>query len=202
MSIKSDVSAGSAPRKIGYMRVSTKKQSLVMQRVALKNADCDVIYYDRGISGKVFPRKGLSKALAALCAGDSLVVYRQDRLGRIVLELEKLLHDLIERGVHLCVLSQPCDIYTAGGRFSYRLHAVLAQHESDIVGERTRDGMVTRKAAGTRFGRKLKLSPEQALAAQTMLALPDMSLTKVAAVFSVTANTVKRAIDRLESEGV
>ena len=173
-----------------------------MQRAALKNAGCHAIYYDRGVSGKVFPRKGLHKAFSALRSGDSLIVYKQDRLGRIVLELEKLLHDLMGRGAHLLVLSQPCDIYTAGGRFSYRLHAVLAEHESDITSERTKDGMGSRKAAGSRFGRKLKLTDEQALAAKAMLALPDMSLTKVAAVFCVSANTLKRALDRLESERV
>ncbi|MCZ6804833.1 MAG: recombinase family protein [Proteobacteria bacterium] len=116
-------------RKIGYARVSTKDQHLDMQLIALEKAGCDKIYRDHGISGKVFPRKGLDKALKALDEGDILVVHKLDRLGRDTLELLKLLKQLEERKVRLHSLTQSIDISTASGKLTLTIFAALAEHE-------------------------------------------------------------------------
>jgi len=186
--------------KIGYARVSTKKQTLTMQRRALKAAGCSKIYSDRGISGKVFPRKGLTKALNALTAGDTLVVYKQDRLGRLVLELAKLLQYFLEHKITLHSLTQTMDITSANGRLMYYFCAVLAEHESEQTGERTKDGMTAKKAEGSQQGRKPLLTPAKASAAREMLATQDFSLIHTAKLFGVSTRTLKRAIKRIESE--
>ncbi|MBL4836421.1 MAG: recombinase family protein [Kordiimonadaceae bacterium] len=187
-------------KKIGYARVSTKKQTLTMQRQALKAAGCNRVYSDNGVSGKVFPRKGLTQALDALEAGDTLVVYKQDRLGRLVLELARLLHYFLSRKIVFLSLTQSMDITTPSGRLMYYFCAVLAEHESDQTGERTRDGMEVKKTKGSRFGRKPLLSAANAMAAREMLAAGGVTVADTARLFDVSPRTLKRAIKALESE--
>ena len=187
-------------KRIGYARVSTKKQKLTMQRQALKAAGCARIYCDDGVSGKVFPRKGLTGALDALEAGDTLVVYRQDRLGRLVLELARLLQHFLTKKIKFLSLTQAIDITTPNGRLMYHFCAVLAEHESDQTGERTKDGIEAKKITGSRFGRKPLLTPAKAVAARDMLATKNVTLTNTAKLFGVSSRTLRRAITRLENE--
>ena len=187
-------------KKIGYARVSTKKQTLAMQRQALKAAGCSRIYSDNGVSGKVFPRKGLTQALNALEAGDTLVVYKQDRLGRLVLELAKLLRHLLSKKIALESLTQSMDITSASGRLMYYFCAVLAEHESDQTGERTRDGMEVKKIKGSRFGRKPLLSAANAMAARKILEADGVTIADTAKLFDVSPRTLKRALLALDSE--
>jgi len=187
-------------KKIGYARVSKKEQNLSMQRRALKAAGCDIIFHDKGVSGKVFPRKGLDKALNALSRHDTLIVYKQDRLGRLVLELAKLLHYFLNKNIQFVSLTQTMDITTPNGRLMYHFCAVLAEHESDQTGERTKDGLEAKKAQGKKLGRKPKLSPAKARAAQEMLDTKEFTITNTAKLFGISPRTLRRAISRLERE--
>ena len=196
--MSADLSLSQTPQKIGYARVSTKGQKLASQINALKEAGCDPIFKDKGVSGKIFPRKGLSQALKALKRGDMLVVHKLDRLGRTVLGLAQLQEQFEARGINLCSLTQSLDMSTASGRLTFYILAAFAQFESDINAERTKGGIKARRSKGKRLGRKPKLSPEQIMAAREMLKNPGMSLTTVAALFRVAPNTIRRGVNRLQ----
>lgn len=103
-------------KKIGYARVSTSDQNLDLQLSALKAAGCTKVYTDQGVSGAEFERDGLSKALKALQAGDMLVVWRLDRLGRSLVDLVRLISELGEREVEFHSLSEAIDTSSSGGR--------------------------------------------------------------------------------------
>jgi len=182
-------------RKIGYARVSTPQQHLDMQLTALTNAGCEQVFHDHGISGKLFPRKGLTKALKTLNDGDTLVIHKLDRLGRDTLELLKLQHTLSKRKIHLHSLTQSLDISTASGKLTFTIFAALAEHESMINGERTKGGMAARKAVGVRLGRPKKLTSDNIATARKMQKDHGLSMAALARFFDVSHNTIKRALD-------
>ncbi len=140
-------------RKIGYVRVSDKDQSEDLQIDALKNAGCDLIYGDHGVSGAITKRCGLDHVLASLEAGDTLVVWKLDRLGRSTIHLLQLLSDLRDRGVDFQALTQGIDTTTAVGRMLYGQLAVFAEYERSLISERTKAGMAAAKARGVHVGR-------------------------------------------------
>ena len=181
-------------RKIGYMRISTKNrnQSLTMQRAALEEFGCERLFADKGISGSKFPRPALTEALEYAQAGDTLVVWRQDRLGRDPFWMEKLLKQFDTRKIAFHSIMQPHDLRTANGRLMFRINAALDAYEVDTVSERTRQGMATHKAKGSRFGRKAKITPAKALAAKKMLSSSDMNVDEVASHFQVSPRTLSR----------
>ena len=114
-------------RKIGYARVSTKDQRLRMQRDGLNAAGCDLIFEDHGVSGKESSRSGLDTMLAELRAGDTVVVFKLDRLGRSVLHLADLLVRFQKDGIHFCSLSEGINTTTPGGKLVYHLFSALAR---------------------------------------------------------------------------
>jgi len=180
-------------RKIGYARCSTKEQNIDAQLIALNKAGCDAIYTDIGISGRIFPRKGLSEALNAMKADDTLIVQRQDRLGRVAFELLKLRVWLEERDMQFCSLTQSMDIRTSSGKLNYTIFAGISEHESDINAERTKGGIAARKASGVRLGRPPSLTKAQIAAARKMVEADTMSMAAIARTFNVSHNTIKRA---------
>ncbi len=180
-------------RLIGYARCSTKDQNIDAQLIALKKAGCEAVYTDEGISGRMFPRKGLSEALGAMQAGDTLVVQRQDRLGRVAFELLKLRAWLEERDIQFCSLTQSMDISTSSGKLNYTIFAGISEHESDINAERTKGGIAARKASGVRLGRPPILTKAQITAARKMVEADTMSMAAIARTFDVSHNTIKRA---------
>jgi DNA invertase Pin-like site-specific DNA recombinase len=187
-------------RLIGYARVSTQEQNLDMQLIALKNVGCEIIFSDKGISGKVFVRKGLKEALSVLNKGDTLVVYKLDRLGRNTFELLKLQRKLEHKQVHLRSLTQNIDLSNASGKLTFTIFAALSEHESNINGERTKGGMAVKKADGVRLGRPNKLTPNDVAAIQKMIDSKDLSLAAIARSFKVSPKTIKRAIDSASSQ--
>lgn len=187
-------------RLIGYARVSTQEQNLDMQLIALKKAGCAVIFSDKGISGKVFVRKGLKEALSILSKGDTLVVYKLDRLGRNTFELLKLQRKLEHKQVHLRSLTQNIDLSNASGKLTFTIFAALSEHESNINGERTKGGMAARKADGVRLGRPNKLTHDDISTIQKMINNKNLSLAAIARSFKVSPKTIKRAIDSANSK--
>jgi DNA invertase Pin-like site-specific DNA recombinase len=141
---------------IGYARVSTVDQNEALQRNALKEAGCSRIYVDHA-SGKNADRPELTKALDRLEEGDTLVVWKLDRLGRSLLDLITIVNDLEGRQVNFRSLTDGFDTGTAGGRMMFQVMGALAEYERNLIRERTRAGLAAAKAAGHRGGPKFKL---------------------------------------------
>ena len=140
--------------KIGYARVSTREQNLSSQEDALGKAGCSKIYKDK-ISGKVFNREGLSACMEYLRSGDTLVIYRLDRLGRSVKEMLDLCAQLEQRRVKLVSLQDNLDTSTAVGRFTMQILASLAEYNRNLILEGCKAGIEAAKKRGVQFGRKL-----------------------------------------------
>src|SRR5438094_9459605 len=138
--------------KLGYARVSTEDQTLNLQLDALKQAGCDQLFRDV-ISGAKDPRPGLDQALSHLRAGDTLVVWRLDRLGRTLKYLIELINQFNERGVGFQSLTEQIDTTTSGGKLIFRIFGALAEFERDVIRERTRAGLAAARARGRNSGR-------------------------------------------------
>ncbi len=139
--------------RIGYARVSTRDQNLDLQRDALQKAGCDKIYKDT-ISGTKSQRPGLDQALDNLRKGDTLVVWKLDRLGRSVKDLLDFAGGLNDRGVGFVSLTDAIDTTTVSGRFFFNVMASLAQMERELMIERTQAGLQAAREQGRVGGRK------------------------------------------------
>jgi DNA invertase Pin-like site-specific DNA recombinase len=145
---------------IGYARISTLDQTLALQQDALTAAGCEQLYTDTA-SGSVTERPGLSQALSHLRAGDTLVVWRLDRLGRSLPHLIETVRQLQERGIGFRSLQEQLDTRTSGGKLVFHVFGALAEFERDLVRERTHAGVVAARARGRLFGRPRRLTPQQ-----------------------------------------
>lgn len=153
---------------IGYARVSTSEQNLGLQRDALTHAGCLKIFEDT-ISGTRVPRPGLTKALEALRAGDTLVVWKLDRLGRSVKQLVDLVTELHTEDVEFHSLTDSINTGTPSGRFFFHVMASLAEMERELTVERTRAGLETARKLGRTGGRKPKMTPSKIESARQLL---------------------------------
>jgi DNA invertase Pin-like site-specific DNA recombinase len=145
---------------IGYARVSTDDQNLDLQRDALQKAGCEQIFTDR-VSGTKATRPGLTEALSHLRSGDTLVVWRLDRLGRSLSHLIATVNELQERGVGFKSLTESMDTTTSGGRLVFNIFGSLAEFEREIIRERTNAGLTAARARGRNGGRPRKLTAKQ-----------------------------------------
>jgi len=180
------------PRLVGYARVSTDEQTTALQLDALRAAGCAAIHEDSA-SGASRSRPGLSRALEDLAAGDTLVVWRLDRLGRSLRDLLDISEMLRDRDVALRSLTDHIDTGTAAGRMLYAVLGAVAQFERDVLRERTVAGMRAAKSRGEHIGRPLVLSPTQIREAKKMLERGE-SANHVARVLRVGRSTLYRAI--------
>lgn len=146
---------------IGYARVSTDEQNLELQLEALERAGCGKIYQDTGVSGTVAKRPGLDRAFAALKRGDTLVVWRLDRLGRSLGHLIQTIGALERRSAHFRSLTETIDTGSSGGRLVFHLMGAMAEFEHALISERTRAGMRVARMNGRAIGRPPALSREQ-----------------------------------------
>jgi DNA invertase Pin-like site-specific DNA recombinase len=178
--------------RLGYARVSTDDQTTALQRDALEKAECDEIFEDAA-SGSSRSRPGLDRALERLRAGDTLVVWRLDRLGRSLRDLLDLAEALQSRGVALRSLSDHIDTSTAAGRMLYAVLGAVAQFERDVMRERTTAGLAAAKRRGERLGRRPALTPAQVREARAMLERGE-GAAHVARVLRVGRSTLYRAI--------
>jgi DNA invertase Pin-like site-specific DNA recombinase len=148
---------------IGYARVSTNEQHLHLQQDALNAAGCLKIYTDT-ISGTKSVRKGLAEALEYIRNGDTLVVWRLDRLGRSLKDLIERITDLHSRNIGFKSLMENIDTTTSGGKLIFHIFGALAEFERDIIKERTTAGLTAARARGRRGGRpRSSLSNERKL---------------------------------------
>lgn len=182
---------------IGYARVSTEDQRLDLQIDALQKAGVDPEnIYQEHVSGVKTKRPEFIACKRALREGDTLVVWRLDRLGRSLIELCQLAMDLERMGVHLRSLTEHIDTGTAGGRLIFNVFAAVAQFERDIISERTKAGLKAARARGARGGRPPILDARQVKMAQVMLADPTVTMEDVASSLGVSHSTISRAIAR------
>lgn len=154
---------------IGYARVSTQDQNLELQKEALKTAGCTVIFEDK-VSGSRSDRPGLAKLMDVLREGDSIIVWKLDRLGRSLKHLVGLVADLEKRGVQFRSLTDSIDTGTPAGRFFFHVMAALAQMEQELAIERTRAGLAIAKKRGRRGGRPRKMRDSKIESAEKLLA--------------------------------
>jgi len=145
---------------IGYARVSTEDQNLVLQVDAIAKAGCDRIFEDR-ISGSVAQRPGLTEAIGFVRKGDTLVVWRLDRLGRSLKNLIEVVGQLEEREIGLKSLKEAIDTTTSAGRLVFQIFGALAEFERNLIRERTMAGLAAARARGRQSGRPMKLDEAQ-----------------------------------------
>lgn len=179
---------------VGYARVSTEEQKLDLQIQALEKAGCDLIDKDHGQSGAHLIRSGLEAALQRLKTGDTLVVWRLDRLGRSLSGLVGIMEELGRRGIQFRSITENIDTATSGGKLMFHMMAALAEFERSIISERTKAGMAAAKSRGKRLGRPKALTEEQLNQAKHKIVYLGCSRTRVAREMNVCPRTLKRHI--------
>lgn len=184
---------------IGYARVSTTEQDTALQIDALKAAGCERIYKESG-SGKSRKRPELEKFLDMVRAGDTLIVWRLDRLGRSLKDLVEIVTELEEKEVGFRSLTESIDTTNAGGKLIFHIFAALSEFERSLIQERTKAGLAAARARGRKGGRPRKLDYKQVQKARAMLADPAITKTEVAEHFGVTRMTLNEAIHRAEED--
>ena len=137
---------------VGYARVSTLEQDIALQVDALKKAGCDTMFNDTA-SGAITLRPGLTNALSYVRKGDTLVVWRLDRLGRSLRHLIDVIADLEKRGIGFRSLQESIDTTTSGGRLIFQIFGALAEFERNLIRERTQAGLKAARARGRLGGR-------------------------------------------------
>lgn len=184
----------SSGRRIGYARVSTKDQKLRMQMDALKSVDCDLIFEDHGVSGKKASRAGIDAMLGELKSGDTVIVFKLDRLGRSVLHLADLLVRFQNDGIHFCSISEGINTTTPGGKLVYHLFSAFAEFQRDVIVENTLAGLDAAKRRGSKLGRPPVLDAETIIAAQSLIAAEHLSISEVARRVGASRVTLARAL--------
>ena len=179
--------------KIGYARVSKEDQKLDLQMDALTKHGCEIIYQDHGVSGAKTSRPELDKCLAALKTGDSLVVWKFDRLGRTAFHLTRLIQELTEKGIFFVSLTQSFDTATPSGKFMSTVMAGAAEYERDVLIERNNAGVRAAQSRGVHCGRKRRLTLNQI---ETLKALYESgtAANDLATQFHISVPSVYRTL--------
>jgi DNA invertase Pin-like site-specific DNA recombinase len=178
---------------IGYARVSTQDQNLDLQRDALGKAGCERIFEEHA-SGARDDRPKLAAAMSHLRAGDTLVVYKLDRLGRSLRSLITFVEELNQRGINFKSISDAIDTGSAAGRFFFHVMGALAQMERELIVERTNAGLAAARARGHKGGRKPVLTPKQVECARRLLEDRSVTIKDVAMRLGVNRATIYRAL--------
>jgi len=185
---------------IGYMRVSKTdgSQVLDLQRDALlATGVAENNIYSDAASGKHDDRVGLAACLKALRGGDTLVVWKLDRLGRNLRPLVNIIHDLPERGVGLKVLTghgATIDTTTPAGKLVFGIFAALAEFERELISERTRAGLASARARGRKGGRRPKMTPAKLRLAQGAMGKPETNVGALCEELGITRSTLYRHV--------
>lgn len=186
--------------RVGYMRVSKTdgRQVTDLQHDALLAAGVEVRHmYEDAASGKREARPGLDACLKALRAGDTLVVWKLDRLGRDLRHLVNVVHALTAQGVGLRVLAgygAEIDTDTPAGRLVFGLFAALAEFERDLIVERTKAGLAAARARGRRGGRPFALTPAKLRLAAAAMGQPETAVRELCQEIGVSKATLYRHV--------
>ena len=177
--------------KIGYARVSTEDQNLDLQNDALKDANCDHIYEEK-MSGKIKNRPALDEALNFMRKGDTLVVWKLDRLGRSLKHLIEIINNLMDNGMYFMSLQEKIDTTSTSGKLIFHIFAALAEFEREIISERTKAGLKAARARGRFGGRPKKLNEEQAQMVRKMWKDHTIPIEEICRTFDISRTAMYR----------
>jgi DNA invertase Pin-like site-specific DNA recombinase len=180
---------------IGYARVSTQDQNPQLQLDALTGAACEQVFHETA-TGTFRDRPELTACLRTLRKGDSLVVWKLDRLARSLKDLVEIIHDLNQRGIGFRSLTESIDTVSSGGRLVFHIFGALAEFEHSLIRERTLAGLAAARARGRKGGRKPALSSADVRKAAAMLSDPKITKAEVAKHFSVSRVTLNASLAR------
>lgn len=175
--------------KIGYARVSTVEQNLDLQKDALLAAGCERVITDKA-SGSTASRPGLEKLKEQLRAGDTLVVWRLDRLGRSLRDLIGWVSYLEEQRVGLLSLHEAIDTNTNSGKLTFHLFGALAEFERNLIRERTQAGLAAARARGKKGGRPTALDKDKRALAVRLYHENIMPIAKICAMLGISKPTL------------
>ncbi|HTY68230.1 MAG TPA: recombinase family protein [Alphaproteobacteria bacterium] len=181
--------------RIGYARVSTDDQTLDLQRDALKKAKCRQIYEEHA-SGKNTARPQLEACLKSVREGDTLIVWRLDRLGRSLADLIRLTQELQVRGIGFASLTEKIDTQSPTGRLVFHVFGALAEFERNLIRERTLAGLKAARARGRKGGRPRKLSSRDLKTVRTLVNSGEVPIGTIAEQFCISRSTLYRNLDR------
>src|SRR5512132_2573796 len=176
---------------IRYARISTSDQTLDLQKDALEKAGCERIFTDTA-SGAKQERVGLDEALSYVRKGDTLVVWRLDRLGRSLPHLIETITGLENRGIGFKSLTESIDTTTSGGKLVFHIFGALAEFERDIIRERTQAGLTAARARGRKGGRPKSLTPKKAQMAQALYNDKNNTIDEICKTLNVSRATLYR----------
>ena len=178
---------------IGYARVSTGEQNLQLQTDALEEAGCERIYTDE-VSGATWERPGLDRAREQVRAGDVLVVWKLDRLGRSMKDLIEQVEALDDLDAGFKSLQESIDTTTPGGRLIFHIFGALAEFERDMIRRRTMAGLRAAEARGRTGGRPRAISEEDLPTIQKLMRDPEVPAARIAEMFGVSTATLYRYV--------
>ena len=176
---------------IGYARVSTQDQNLDLQLDALERAGAEKVFTD-AVSGAKAARPGLDEALSHLRSGDTLVVWRLDRLGRSLRHLIDTIQALSDRGIGFKSLQEAIDTTTPGGKLVFHVFGALAEFERDLIRERTNAGLKAARARGRNGGRPKSLTDKQLTQAKVLIKDPSVSIGEICKTLRISRSTLYR----------
>jgi DNA invertase Pin-like site-specific DNA recombinase len=183
---------------VGYARVSTQDQNPALQRDALEAAGCDKIFEEKA-SGAQRDRPQLMAALDYMRNGDTLVVWKLDRLARSLKQLIETVELLEERGIGMKSLTEAIDTTTSGGKLVFHIFGALAEFERGIIRERTTAGLAAARARGRVGGRPPALTASDLAQAKALLADPEITVKQIAARMGVSVSTLYKHLPAARS---
>ncbi|MBK8903104.1 MAG: recombinase family protein [Anaerolineaceae bacterium] len=175
--------------KVGYARVSTHEQNLSLQIDELKKSGCTKIFTDK-ISGSKVERPGIQKALDFLREGDSLVVWRLDRLGRSLKHLIEVITLLEERKIGFSSLQESIDTTTSGGKLIFHIFGALAEFERNLIRERTKAGLAAARARGRKGGRPRVFDDKKIKLARNLYDSQKHPISEICETLEVSKSTL------------
>jgi DNA invertase Pin-like site-specific DNA recombinase len=184
---------------LGYARVSTLEQNEDLQTDALKRAGCERLYVDHA-SGAKAHRPQVDRMLDAMRTGDTVVVWKLDRLGRSVQHLVDLMNRFRTEGVGFRSLTENMDTTTPGGVLIFHVFAAMAQFERDLIRERTMAGLNAARARGRKGGRRPKLDARQKKRIRELYDARALTVAEIGKQFGVSRSTVYKALDATDSK--
>ncbi len=181
---------------MGYCRVSTDDQSLDLQKDALSKAGCEKLYEDR-ISGAKSSRPGLNKLLTYARKGDTIVVWRLDRLGRSMKDLITLVAELEDKGIELASLTESIDTSTSSGKLFFHIFGAIAEFEKNLIVERTHAGLAAARARGRKGGRPKLLDQAKRELAVRLYHERDKTVKEICALMGISKPTLYKYIEEI-----
>lgn len=178
---------------VGYARVSTEEQNLDLQFDALRQAGCEQLFHDE-MSGAKTERPGLSAVLSFVRPGDTLVVWRLDRLGRSLKDLIARVEELKGRGIEFRSLHESIDTASPSGKLQFHIFSALAEFERDLIRERTLAGLKAARARGRVGGRRRSMTPEKVKLASRLIQDPNVSVAEICRTLHVSRATLYRYV--------